>query len=75
MQCAVPEKIHTHPMEGHQKFLGGGEGCLKSQSVEAKFEAKLEFPWGTGCKTKTHSWGEYAYFLELNNPYRLKIDV
>ena len=23
-ECAVPEKIHTHPMEGHWKFLGGG---------------------------------------------------
>ena len=22
--CAVPDKIPTHPMEGHQKFLGGG---------------------------------------------------
>ena len=22
--CAVPEKIHTHPTEGHRKFLGGG---------------------------------------------------
>jgi len=21
--CIVPEKIHTHPMEGHWKFLGG----------------------------------------------------
>ena len=24
-QCVVPEKIHTHPMEGHWKFLRGGE--------------------------------------------------
>ena len=24
MDCAVPEKIPTHPMEGHWKFLGGG---------------------------------------------------
>ena len=22
----VPEKIHTHSMEGHWKFLGGGGG-------------------------------------------------
>ena len=32
--CAVPEKIHTHPLEGHRKFLG--EGGLKSQILEAK---------------------------------------
>ena len=31
--CAVPEKIHTHPKEGHWKFLGGGG--LKSQIFEA----------------------------------------
>ena len=23
-QCVVPEKIHTHPMEGHWKILVGG---------------------------------------------------
>ena len=22
-QCVIPEKIHTHPMEGHWKFLRG----------------------------------------------------
>ena len=22
--CAVPDKIHTHPLEGHWKFLGEG---------------------------------------------------
>ena len=26
--CVVPQIIHTHPMEGHWKFLG--EGGLKS---------------------------------------------
>ena len=24
--CVVPENIHTHPMGGHWKFLGGEEG-------------------------------------------------
>jgi len=32
--CVVPEKIHTHPMEGHWKFLGGRH--LKSQNVRSK---------------------------------------
>ena len=40
-KCIVPEKIHTHPMEGHRNFLGG----------EAMYEDKLEFPGGGGCKT------------------------
>ena len=30
-------------MEGHWKFLGGG-GVLKVKILEAKYEAKLEFP-------------------------------
>ena len=32
--CAVPEKTHTYPMEGHQNFLG--EGGLKSQNFKGK---------------------------------------
>ena len=24
LYCAVPENIHTHPMEGQWKFQGGG---------------------------------------------------
>ena len=63
--CAVPEKIHTHPMEGHLKFLGGG-WVLKVKILEGKYEAKLEFPGGGGCKTKNLPWGEYGYFLELH---------
>ena len=31
--CAVPAKIHTHPMEGHLKFLGGG-GSQKAKFKE-----------------------------------------
>ena len=44
---AVPEIIRAHPMEGHWKFLGGG-GVLKVKILEAKYEAKLEFPGGGG---------------------------
>ena len=59
------KKIHiTHLMEGHRKLLRGGG--LKSEILEAKYEAKLEFPGGRGggggCKTKTPSMGEYGYF-------------
>ena len=32
--CANPGIIHTHPMEGHWKFLGGGG--LKCQNVRSK---------------------------------------
>ena len=36
--CAVPEQIHTHPMEGHWKFRGGG-GSQKGRILEGKYEA------------------------------------
>ena len=53
-------------MEGHWKFLGGG--VLKVKILEAKYDAKLEFPGGDGGrKTKNLPWGEYGYFLELHN--------
>ena len=46
--CVISENIHTSPMEGHWKFLGGGGGggVLKAKLLEEKYEAKLEFPWG-----------------------------
>ena len=43
----VPDKIHTHPMEGHWKFPGGG-GVLKAKFLETVYENKLEFPGGRG---------------------------
>ena len=55
----VPESIHTLPMEGHWKFLGG------PKLLEEKFEAKLEFPGGAKQKTFHGEAREYGYFLEL----------
>jgi len=48
--CVVPEKIHTHPMEGYWEFQGGGGAAgQKSQNVRSiKHEAKLEFLAGEG---------------------------
>ena len=37
-------------MEGHWKFLGGGE--LKVKILEAKYEANLEFHGATGVEIK-----------------------
>ena len=58
-QCVVSEKIHTRPMEGHCKFLGGGE------VLKAKFSG---ISWGEGgAKQKKLPWGKYGYFLKLHN--------
>ena len=54
-KCAVPEKIHTHPMEGHQNFeFPRGREVLKFKVLEPKYEDKLEFPggWGRGVQNK-----------------------
>ena len=57
--CAVSEFIiHTHPMESHWKFLGGG-GVLKAKFLEAMYENKPEFPGGEGVQNKNLLWGEY----------------
>ena len=50
---------------GNSKGEGGG-GVLKAKILGAKYEAKLEFPGGRGCKTKNPPWGECRYFLELH---------
>ena len=52
----VPEKIHTHPMEGHWKFLGGG-GLLEAKFLEEMYENKLEFPGGRRVQNKKPSVG------------------
>ena len=65
LNCVVPEKIHTHPMECHWKFLGRA-GVLKAKLLEAVYENKPEFPGGGGCKTEALHGGEYGYFLELH---------
>ena len=59
----VPEKFHTHPMEGHWKFLRGG-GVLKAKFLEAMYENKLEFPGGGsgGLKNKKPPvWGMWIF--------------
>jgi len=33
--CVVPEKIHTHPMGGHQE-IPRGRGDLKSKNFRSK---------------------------------------
>ena len=49
-----------------------GRGVLKVKILEAKYEAKLEFPGGGGgwgVQNKKPSVGEYGYFLELHNNF------
>ena len=71
-KCVVPENIHTHPMEGHWKFLGvGGGGVLKAkfQKQCMKIKTYLEFHGGGGVQNRKHLWVKYEYFLELHNDH------
>ena len=59
-------KKNPHPPIGRSLEIPRGRGVLKAKVLEAKYEPKLEFPGGRGCKTKNLPWGEYGYFLELH---------
>ena len=55
-------KIHTHPMEGDWKFLGGG-WVLKAKFLEKMYENNLELPGGRGgAKQKTFCGGNMDIF-------------
>ena len=58
----VPEKIHTHPMEGPWKFPGGG-GISRAKFLKGMYENKLEFPGGRcSAKQKTFCGGSMDIF-------------
>ena len=62
--CAVPENIHTHPMEGQWKFWGGGG--LKGKNFRRKVWGLVEIPeeWVGGLNQKNLPWEGYGYFPE-----------
>ena len=55
-QCSVPENIHTHPMEGQQKFLGGG-GYQKPKFLKESMGLNWNFQRGGVIQTKKPSVG------------------
>ena len=60
---------NPYPPQVRSSEIPRGRGLLKAKILEAKHDAKLEFPGGGGgeCKTKNLPCGEYRYFLELHN--------
>ena len=67
---------NPYPPHGRSLEIPRGRGVLKVKILEAKYEAKLEFPgWMGGVKQKNLLWGgggEHGYFLEL---HILSLDV
>ena len=61
---------NPNPRESHGRSSeiprgGGGGGVLKAKILDAKYEAKLEFP-GEGGGVQNKNLREYGYFLELH---------
>ena len=50
INCVVPEKIHTHPEEGHWKFQGGG-GSQKPKLLKESVKQNWNFKRGRGVQT------------------------
>ena len=64
---------HTQPAEDHWKIQGGGDSLT---FLEAKYEAKLEFPGGGGgVQNRKPPVGEYGYFLELCNRFGINKQI
>ena len=60
---------------GRSKLIPRGTGVLKAKVIEAKYEAKLEFPGGRGLqiKQKKHSGrGVWIFSRTQHNVYLLK---
>ena len=59
---------NPYPPHGRSLEIPRGRGVLRGKSLEAMYEAKLEFSGGgRGAKQKNLQWGEYGYFLEQHN--------
>ena len=55
---------HPHPPHGGSQETPRGEGVLMVKIVEAKNEAKLEFPLGSGVQNKKPNvGGVWIFFL------------
>ena len=57
------QKISIPPPHGRSSKSPRGEGILKVKILEAKHDAKLEFPGGEGeLQNKKRPWGNFGYF-------------
>ena len=66
IECAISEK-NPYPPNGRSLEIPRGWGILKVKILEAKAEAKLEFPRRSGVQKKKPSvgggGGGYEFFL------------
>ena len=55
-ECTVPEK-NPYPLHGRSLEIPRRRGVLQVKILEAMYEAKLEFPEGSGVQNKKTCWG------------------
>ena len=62
---------NPYPPHRGSSEIPRGRGVLKATMLEAKYEAKLEFPGGAGVQNKRPrvGGGEYGYFLDLHSEF------
>ena len=70
VECVVPEK-NTYPPHGRSSEIPRGRGVSKAKILDAKYEAKPEFPGGRGdAKQKNLPWGSmniyWSFTFSLN---------
>jgi len=53
---------NPYPPHGRSSEIPSRRRVLKAEILEAKYEAKLEFLGGGGCKTKNPPWGGMDIF-------------
>ena len=64
MVIMCSSRKNPYPPHGRSSEIPGGRGFLKVKILEAKYEAKLEFPEGTGgAKQETFRGGSMDIFL------------
>ena len=69
--CTCGSRKNPYPPHRRSSEIPRGRGVLKAKILEAKYEAKLDFPGGRGAKQKPSvgggEGGKYGYLLGLHN--------
>ena len=62
-QCTDKKSIHPNSPHGRSSEIPWGRGILKAKILDAKYEAKVGFPGGTGgARQKTFHGGVWIFY-------------
>jgi len=60
--CTGSSRKNPYQPHGRSLEIPRGRRVWKTKILEAKYEAKLEFLEGGGCKTKNFPWAAWIFF-------------